>query len=94
MANAAGSLPHQFLPHQFLPNQLLPRTLGFVAMTRQIKGRGVFIMPLPQFLLLIAFVMVAAGLTLGLAFWAEVPLLALTLATLTGSLALGLRRWL
>ncbi len=51
-------------------------------------------MPLPQFLLLIAFVMVAAGLTLGLAFWAEVPLLALTLATLTGSLALGLRRWL
>lgn len=51
-------------------------------------------MPLPQFLLLITFVLVAAALTLGLAFWAEVPLVALGLATLSASLALGMRRWL
>ncbi len=51
-------------------------------------------MPLPHFLLLTAFVLVAAGLTLGLAFWAEVPLAAFALAALSASLALGMRRWM
>lgn len=51
-------------------------------------------MPLPQFLLLIAFVVLAAALTLGLAFWAEVPMVALGLAALSASFALGVRRWL
>lgn len=51
-------------------------------------------MPLPHFLLLITFVLVAAGLTLGLALWADLPLAALALAGLTGSLALGVRQWL
>lgn len=51
-------------------------------------------MPLPHFLLMLAFVIVAAGLTLGLAVWAELPLAALAVAALTGSLVLGVRQWL
>lgn len=51
-------------------------------------------MPLPHFLFLIVFVLLAAALTLGLAVWAELPLAALALAALTASLALGARRWL
>ena len=51
-------------------------------------------MPLPHFLLLVAFVILAAGLTLGLAVWADLPLAALAFAALTGSFALGVRQWL
>lgn len=50
-------------------------------------------MPLPLFLAMIAFVIAASGATLALAFWAEVPLMALAFATLAGSLALGARQW-
>lgn len=51
-------------------------------------------MPLPHFLLLLCFVVLAAGLTVGLAFWAGLPLAALAVAALTGSLAIGVRQWL
>lgn len=50
-------------------------------------------MPLPLFLGMIAFVIAAAAATLALAFWANVPLLALGFATLAGSLMMGLRQW-
>lgn len=50
-------------------------------------------MPLTHFLGLIGFVIVTAGATLALAFWAGVPVLALTFAALAGSLLLGIRQW-
>lgn len=50
-------------------------------------------MPLPLFLAMIAFVITSAGATLALAFWAKVPLVALGLAALAGSLMLGARQW-
>ena len=50
-------------------------------------------MPLTHFLLLIGFVILAAGATIGLAVWAELPLAALGLAALAGSLILGARQW-
>ncbi len=51
-------------------------------------------MPLTTFLGLLALVILAAGATLALAFWAEVPLAALGLAALLGSLILfGVRQW-
>lgn len=50
-------------------------------------------MPLPLFLGLIGFVIFAAGGTIALAFWANVPMMALAFAALAGSLALGARQW-
>jgi hypothetical protein len=50
-------------------------------------------MPLPHFLALITFVLLAAGATLGLAVWAGLPLTALAFAVLAGSLAMGIRKW-
>ncbi len=50
-------------------------------------------MPLPLFLAMLAFVIAAAGATLALAFWAQVPMLAIALAALAASLMLGLRQW-
>jgi hypothetical protein len=50
-------------------------------------------MPLPHFLFLIASVILAAGATLALVFWAELPLVALGFAALAGSLLLGARQW-
>ena len=49
-------------------------------------------MPLTHFLGLLALVVVAAGATLALAFWAGVPVLAVSFAALAGSLVLGLRQ--
>jgi hypothetical protein len=51
------------------------------------------LMPLPLFLAMIGFVILAAGGTLALAFWAGVPMVALMFAALAGSLALGARQW-
>ncbi len=50
-------------------------------------------MPLMHFLGLLAGVVLAAGLTLALAFWAEVPLVALGVAALAGSLLMSARQW-
>ncbi|MBE2278722.1 MAG: hypothetical protein IAE87_20805 [Rhodobacteraceae bacterium] len=50
-------------------------------------------MPLTHFLGLLALTILAAGLTLILAFWAGLPLAALSLVALTGSLLLGARQW-
>jgi hypothetical protein len=50
-------------------------------------------MPLPLFLAMLAIVIAAAGATLVLAFWAKVPLMALAMAGLAGSLLMGLRQW-
>ncbi len=50
-------------------------------------------MPLPLFLAMLAIVIAAAAATFALAFWAQVPLVALGLAGLAGSLMLGLRQW-
>ena len=50
-------------------------------------------MPLPLFLAMLGFVITAAGGTIALAFWADVPLLALAFAALAGSLAIGARQW-
>ncbi len=50
-------------------------------------------MPLPLFLGLIGFVIAAAGATLFLVFWANVPMAAVGFAALAGSLALGARQW-
>lgn len=50
-------------------------------------------MPLPHLIGLIAFVIVAAGATLALALWVNVPLLALGFAAMAGSLVLGARQW-
>ncbi|MEN9408493.1 MAG: hypothetical protein RL216_467 [Pseudomonadota bacterium] len=49
-------------------------------------------MPLTHFLLLIGFVILAAGATIGLAVWAELPFAALGLAALAASLLLGARQ--
>ena len=45
-------------------------------------------MPLTHFLGLIALVILASGLTLGLAFWGDVPLMALSFAAIAGSMIL------
>ncbi len=45
-------------------------------------------MPLTHFLGLIALVILAAGLTLGLALWGEVPLMTVSFAALAGSIIL------
>ncbi|MFN3845151.1 MAG: hypothetical protein ACK4RZ_04895 [Paracoccaceae bacterium] len=50
-------------------------------------------MPLPLFLAMLAFVIAAAGATLALMFWAQIPLLAVALVALAASLMLGLRQW-
>ncbi|MES2667067.1 MAG: hypothetical protein V4712_13305 [Pseudomonadota bacterium] len=50
-------------------------------------------MPLPYFLSLIAIVIAAAAATLALAFWVNLPLVALGFAALSGSLILGARQW-
>lgn len=50
-------------------------------------------MPLPLFLAMVAFVMAAAGGTIALAFWADLPLIALSFAALSASLMLGARQW-
>ena len=50
-------------------------------------------MPLPHFLLMLASVIAAAGATIALATWAELPMAALAFAALAGSLILGLRQW-
>jgi hypothetical protein len=50
-------------------------------------------MPLTHFLTLLALVILAVGATLALAFWTGVPLLALSLAAMLGSLILGMRQW-
>lgn len=50
-------------------------------------------MPLTSFLGLLALVVVAAGLTLLLAFHLGVPMAALAFAALAGSLILGIRQW-
>ncbi len=50
-------------------------------------------MPLPYLFGLITFVIVAAGATLALAIWANVPLVALGFAAMAGSLVLGSRQW-
>ena len=49
-------------------------------------------MPLTHFLSLIAFVVLAAGVTIALATWAHVPLVALGFAAVAGSLILGWNR--
>ncbi len=49
-------------------------------------------MPAATFAILIASVIAAAGLTIWLAVWAGIPLAALGLAALAGSLILGWRR--
>lgn len=50
-------------------------------------------MPLTYFLSLTLFVILAAGATLALAFWLNIPLAALAFAALMASLCLGLRQW-
>ena len=50
-------------------------------------------MPLPHFIGLIAFVIAAAGATIMLAVWANVPLVAIGFAAMAGSLILGARQW-
>ncbi len=50
-------------------------------------------MPLPLFLAMVAFVLAAAGGTIVLAFWADLPFIALSFAALAGSLMLGVRQW-
>lgn len=50
-------------------------------------------MPLPYFLSLILIVILAAGSTLALAVWANVPLVAIGFAALAASLILGARQW-
>ena len=50
-------------------------------------------MPLPHLIGLIGFVIVAAGATLALALWANVPFIALGFAAMAGSLVLGARQW-
>ena len=51
-------------------------------------------MPVPMFLGMLAFVILAAGATVFLAFWANVPLVALGFAALAGSLILTWQRHL
>jgi hypothetical protein len=50
-------------------------------------------MPFSTFAILILTVIAAAGATVALAWWLDVPLVALGLATLAASLIPGLRRW-
>ncbi|MEZ5796461.1 MAG: hypothetical protein R3D63_02570 [Paracoccaceae bacterium] len=50
-------------------------------------------MTLTHFLGLLVLVILAAGATLALAFWAKVPLMAISVAALAGSLILGARQW-
>lgn len=50
-------------------------------------------MPLPLFLGIMALAMVAAAMTVALAFWIDLPFIALGFAALTGSLIMGLRQW-
>ena len=73
----------------------LPRQpLGFLAFQGHLYGeRMLSMMPLTHFLALLTFVILAAGLTIGLAVWADLPLVALGLAALAGSLILGARQW-
>lgn len=49
-------------------------------------------MPLTHFLSLVALVIVAAGATVALLVWANVPLVALGFATVAGSLILAWNR--
>ncbi len=49
-------------------------------------------MPLTHFLGLIAMVTLAAGLTIALAVWADLPLVAVGFAAAAGSLILGWNR--
>jgi hypothetical protein len=49
-------------------------------------------MPLTHFLSLIALIVLAAGLTIALAIWANVPLAALAFAAVAGSLILTWNR--
>ena len=50
-------------------------------------------MPLPHLIGLVAFVIVAAGATLALALWVNLPLVALGFAAMAGSVVLGARQW-
>ena len=50
-------------------------------------------MPLTHFLGLLALVILVAGATLALAFWAKIPLMALAFAALAGSVVVGIRQW-
>ena len=50
-------------------------------------------MPLPHLIGLIAFVIAAAGATIALAVWANVPLVAIGFAAMAGSVVLGARQW-
>ena len=50
-------------------------------------------MPVPMFLGMIALVIAAGAGTVALAFWADVPLIAVGFAAVIGSLLLGLRQW-
>ena len=49
-------------------------------------------MPVPMFLGMLALVIAAAGATIALAYWANVPLVALGFAALAGSLILTWQR--
>jgi hypothetical protein len=51
-------------------------------------------MPPARFAILLIVVIAAAGATIALAYWAEVPLALLWAAALAGSLILGVRRWM
>jgi hypothetical protein len=57
-----------------------------------IKRQGVIAMPLTHFIGLVGLVILAAGVTLALAAWAQVPMVALGFAALSGSLILGWNR--
>lgn len=57
------------------------------------KGKGDKTMPLTYFLGLLSAAILAAAATLALAFWANVPLVALGLAALMASLIFGVRQW-
>ncbi|QYZ68481.1 hypothetical protein [Neotabrizicola shimadae] len=50
-------------------------------------------MPVTHFLFLLVSVIVAAGVTIALFAVANLPLMALAFAALSGTLILGLRRW-
>jgi hypothetical protein len=80
----------------------LSQSLGIPRPKDQIDRNGVnrppltgkvTIMPLTHFLSLIAFVIFAAGATISLFVWADLPLVALGFAALAGSLVLGARQW-
>ena len=50
-------------------------------------------MPLPYFLLMLAAVITAAGLTIAVFSWTGLPMAALGVAALAGSLLIGARQW-